>query len=179
MSESKEVTQPITPRMHKTKVTELNFSFLSLTDVFECEKIEPRCETSKSIPKKNKDGLYNASCIRLNNNLISKLNDFTTFLSHIIINPDQLTWIDLSCNELPEIPLALGTINSLRILLLHGNQIKEIDEVDKLLNLPELHKLTLHGNPLETVKVIYICITLHITYMLYKICHIYMYILFC
>lgn len=152
MSESKEVTQPITPRLHKTKVNELNFSFLQITDVFECEKIEPRCETSKSIPKKNKDGLYDASCIRLNNNLISKLIDISTFLSKLLIQPDKLTWIDLSSNELPDIPAELGTINSLRILLLHGNQIKEIDEVDKLMKLPELQKLTLHGNTIETIK---------------------------
>ena len=44
-------------------------------------------------------------------------------------------------------------MESLQILYLHGNQIKTLGEVDKLGNMPQLSKLSLHGNPIEIDKV--------------------------
>jgi Leucine-rich repeat (LRR) protein len=41
-------------------------------------------------------------------------------------------------------------------LYLHSNNISNIQEVDKLASLKHLTKLTLHGNPIENIKVLYI-----------------------
>ena len=52
----------------------------------------------------------------------------------------------------------LCTYPNLQILYLHGNQINEIKEVDKLGDITTLKKLCLHGNPIETIKVGYLII---------------------
>lgn len=39
----------------------------------------------------------------------------------------------------------------LKTLYLHGNYILSLEEVRKLNTLPELHTLTLYGNPMEQI----------------------------
>lgn len=46
-------------------------------------------------------------------------------------------------------PQVLTTFRALRSLQLHGNSISSLAEVDKLGVLPQLRRLTLHGNPME------------------------------
>ena len=40
----------------------------------------------------------------------------------------------------------------IKILYLHSNDIKKLSEIDKLAALPELRKITLHGNPIEDLQ---------------------------
>lgn len=40
----------------------------------------------------------------------------------------------------------------LRTLYMHGNQIKNLDDVEKLKKFPNLRTLTLHGNPIDEIK---------------------------
>jgi Leucine-rich repeat (LRR) protein len=42
---------------------------------------------------------------------------------------------------------------NLQILYLHGNLIKDLKEIEKLNVMKSLRKLTLHGNPVENIKV--------------------------
>ena len=49
----------------------------------------------------------------------------------------------------------LSEFVNLQILYLHGNQINDISQIDQLTPLRSLRKLTLHGNPIENVKVSY------------------------
>lgn len=46
----------------------------------------------------------------------------------------------------------LSTLGALQSLQLHGNDIGDLGEVDKLGVLPQLRRLTLHGNPMEEVR---------------------------
>ena len=53
----------------------------------------------------------------------------------------------LSCFQI------LLTFPNLQILYLHGNQINDMKEVEKLAKISTLKKLSLHGNPVENEKV--------------------------
>jgi len=39
-----------------------------------------------------------------------------------------------------------------KVLHLHGNNIARVEEINKLVTMPQLRSLTLHGNPVETEK---------------------------
>lgn len=60
---------------------------------------------------------------------------------------------------LKEIPICLCVeqelteFTGLQILYLHGNQIQDPAQIDQLVTIKTLRKLTLHGNPVENVKV--------------------------
>uniref|UniRef100_A0A7S3YVG8 Leucine-rich repeat-containing protein 51 n=1 Tax=Lotharella globosa TaxID=91324 RepID=A0A7S3YVG8_9EUKA len=64
----------------------------------------------------------------------------------IIENPGELTWLDLSYNKLTDISKELMKFPKLSMLYLHGNNIRDLNEVKKLTGLVNLKKLTLHGN---------------------------------
>lgn len=67
-------------------------------------------------------------------------------------NSNKLMWIDLSYNYLEKIEDEIVTnFPNLRTLYLHGNYILNLEEVKKLNTLPELHTLTLYGNPIEQI----------------------------
>jgi Leucine-rich repeat (LRR) protein len=67
-------------------------------------------------------------------------------------NSNKLQWIDLSYNYLERIEDVVVTdFPHLRVLYLHGNYILNLEEVRKLNTLPELHTLTLYGNPMEQI----------------------------
>ena len=61
---------------------------------------------------------------------------------HLATHPHVSTY---TCTQ------ALLELPALTMLYLHGNQIDEISEVDKLSKLPKLKSLTLHGNPIEII----------------------------
>jgi Leucine-rich repeat (LRR) protein len=61
----------------------------------------------------------------------------------------RLQWLDLSFNQLQTIETSIGRLKGLLKLHLHANQIRDIRDVQKLTDLPNLRDLTLHGNPIE------------------------------
>jgi Leucine-rich repeat (LRR) protein len=77
----------------------------------------------------------------------------STILKDVMWNANRLLWIDLSYNYLEKIEDELVTnFPCLRTLYLHGCYILNLEEVRKLNTLPDLHTITLYGNPIEQIK---------------------------
>ncbi|KAK6485921.1 leucine-rich repeat-containing protein 51 [Huso huso] len=98
------------------------------------------------------EGKVCSRVLRLNNNILPDLSGFNEAIDHFIKDTSQLSWIDLSFNDLSTIDNVLTQYKNLRVLYLHGNSIITLGEVDKLVALPNLLSLTLHGNPMENEK---------------------------
>ena len=62
------------------------------------------------------------------------------------------------------------------ILYLHGNEIQDLKQIEKLAALPNLKKLTLHGNPIAEKKVLYIHLSLDDYNWIFKVHNINPYI---
>ncbi|XP_060119706.1 leucine-rich repeat-containing protein 51 [Heteronotia binoei] len=128
----------------------LDFSFRGINFVQDLLTEEPR-PSLKPI-KRTQEGLLVTQAIRLNNNTINDLTEFTDIMKQLLAHPEDIYWIDLSFNDLPSIDPVLATYYNLRNLNLHGNSIHQLSDVDKLAVLPHLRSLTLHGNPIEEEK---------------------------
>jgi Leucine-rich repeat (LRR) protein len=90
------------------------------------------------------------NALRLNNNKIAGwLNFLSTLRSMAPLDFSKLEWLDLSFNQLQSIEPSIGRLKGLSKLHLHANQIRDIRDVQKLVDLPRLKDLTLHGNPIE------------------------------
>ena len=46
---------------------------------------------------------YHGTSLKLNNNMLKDISALPASLGDLMYNPMELTWIDLSCNELPVI----------------------------------------------------------------------------
>uniref|UniRef100_A0A3Q2CFC4 Leucine-rich repeat-containing protein 51 n=1 Tax=Cyprinodon variegatus TaxID=28743 RepID=A0A3Q2CFC4_CYPVA len=95
---------------------------------------------------------YRTRALRLNYNNIKDLSDLEFTLNHFLVEPSMLGWLDLSFNKMTGIDDVLCQLNELRILYLHGNNIRYLNEVNKLSKLTHLHNLTLHGNAIDKHK---------------------------
>lgn len=95
---------------------------------------------------------YCSKAIRLCNNYLDSFDGFTTSLQAVLEDPSDLEWIDLSFNHLGGIDKVLLEYKNVKVLYLHGNDIEDIKEINKLAGLPFLKTLTLHGNLIEGVK---------------------------
>ncbi|CAL8351332.1 unnamed protein product [Lota lota] len=102
--------------------------------------------------KKNHENKYVSRSLRLNNNIITDLSGLHTAITHFLAEPLQLAWLDLSFNDIAHIDPVLCELGELRVLYLHGNSICNLSEVDRLVKLPFLHTITLHGNFIEGDK---------------------------
>jgi Leucine-rich repeat (LRR) protein len=88
--------------------------------------------------------------LRLNNNKISGWVSFLATLRGMVpIDFTKIEWLDLSFNQLQGIEASVARLKGLSKLHLHANQIRDIHDVQKLVELPRLRDLTLHGNPIE------------------------------
>uniref|UniRef100_A0A3B1K9A5 Leucine-rich repeat-containing protein 51 n=1 Tax=Astyanax mexicanus TaxID=7994 RepID=A0A3B1K9A5_ASTMX len=126
----------------------LDFSFKQLSSLADVALEEPN--TSVRPLRRNPDGKFSSSSLRLNNNMIVNLQGLTDTLSTLLSKPQRLAWLDLSFNFITHIHPVLTELSELRVLYLHGNSIRKLSEVDKLGSLPYLHTITLHGNTLES-----------------------------
>ena len=138
--------------------TPLDYSFFEIADMTDILEEKPRPQLKKTVQKVATDEVnednepiekYQTRCLRLNNNLLAELTGFMSVLEQLLVEPNILTWVDISFNEMTKISACLCDLPELQILYLHGNSINDIDEVDKLIGIPKLQKLTLHGNPIE------------------------------
>lgn len=92
-----------------------------------------------------------------NTTLLVGSNAFTTIVSlprivnAFFMGPENLLWLDVSHNRLTTIEPILLSFPNLSILYMHGNEITKLKEVNKLVELQHLKKLTLHGNPVEEI----------------------------
>ncbi|XP_034556572.1 leucine rich repeat containing 51 isoform X2 [Notolabrus celidotus] len=95
---------------------------------------------------------YESRSLRFSNNIITDLHGLQMTVSHFLVEPSWLAWLDLSFNKISHIDQVLCELQELRVLYLHGNSILVLSEVDPLGVLPHLHTITLHGNVIETNK---------------------------
>lgn len=146
----------------------LDFSFKELANVKAIVDEEPRAGTKSKdmrVQKEEKilgaDGKFievkqvqkqRCNAIRLSNNKLSDLSEFDQAVKDVIDDSQWLSWIDLSFNHLTSIDPILTTYRDLTTLYLHANEITRLSEIDHLANLPKLHTLTLHGNPMENIR---------------------------
>ncbi|CAM9861571.1 unnamed protein product [Lampetra fluviatilis] len=106
--------------------------------------VAPSTDTAQSEHK------YDVTALRLNNNALTNLEGFWETTAALIQQPSALAWIDLSFNQLSDIPQVLCELQELRVLYLHGNTVSRLSNVSTLVPLRHLRSLTLHGNPIET-----------------------------
>ncbi|KYO49167.1 leucine-rich repeat-containing protein 51 isoform X2 [Alligator mississippiensis] len=128
----------------------LDFSFRGISFLQDLQTEEPRA-SPRTIPCSAR-GRMLTRAVRLNNNTLNELTDLGPALELLLENPEELSWLDLSFNDLPTIDPILTTYRNLHCLQLHANSIQGLGEVDKLAVLPHLRSLTLHGNPIEEEK---------------------------
>lgn len=128
----------------------LDFSYKCLAGVQDALDEEPRPGPHK-VERTEGSGQFKANSIRFCYNAISDLENLSSTLEHILENPLELSWLDLSFNDISNIDKVLLQYPKLKILYLHSNNIEKLSEVDKLAELPELISLTLHGNHIENL----------------------------
>ena len=91
---------------------------------------------------------YATECFRVCCNELQDSRDLLKVLRALVVNYYlTLQWIDLSCNHLTNVPEGMDIL-PLRMLYLHKNEIEDWDEVKKVAKLPNLHTVSLHGNPI-------------------------------
>ncbi|ESN97792.1 hypothetical protein HELRODRAFT_177855 [Helobdella robusta] len=144
-SRKESVKKPVVNVIEEKKI--LDYSFLKLTSLTELPYEIPRNVKSSAFQVK-----HSATILKLNNNLLEGVLSFMEHLNAVIVKPELLVWIDLSCNSIPKIEDAFENFTELQILLLHGNKIEDRQDVLNLLKCKKLIKLTLHGNPIESSK---------------------------
>ncbi|XP_044879197.1 leucine-rich repeat-containing protein 51 isoform X1 [Mauremys mutica] len=128
----------------------LDYSFRGISFIQDLLTEEPRA--GLKVIRRSAGGKLLTQAVRLNNNTINELTDFASTMEQLLEYPAELSWVDLSFNDLPTIDPVLTMYPNLRALNLHGNSIQSLSEVDKLAGLPRLRTLTLHGNPIEEEK---------------------------
>jgi len=135
------------PKGNTIKIdTPLDYSFMKIINPADLLAEKPRGMKGKPQGEK-----YSSKSIKLNNNHLQELPDLMDVISEVILKPADITWIDLSFNQLSHIDPVLCEFPCLNILYLHANKIEEISEVDKLHNIRSLRKLAVHGNTIENV----------------------------
>ncbi|CAL8099059.1 unnamed protein product [Calicophoron daubneyi] len=149
-----DASAPITQSDKLAKIYQpLDYSFYDIKEVADIHNNEPRFLPGLKLNcPKSSSGKWLTKTLKLNNNLLEGLQDVPTIVTELFGCPEWITWLDVSCNKIHAISPAIKQLCSLKILYLHGNQIKAMQEVQRLTNLPDLVKLTLHGNPVEREK---------------------------
>lgn len=131
----------------------VNFGFMEISKLEDMLEQEPRpLPNSKKAYKKDKNGKFASNGLQLNNNGIESVASLPEFVSQLFATPSSLSWIDLSHNSLTTIPDVLLSFPNLQILNLHANKIDDLQQVEKLGQLTQLKKLSLHANPIEKQK---------------------------
>ncbi|XP_070554762.1 leucine-rich repeat-containing protein 51-like [Ptychodera flava] len=128
--------------------TMLSLDYLLRVDV---RDIEPREFRGKKL-KRDEQGRFCTTALKLNNNMIDSWSGFDEVVNKLISNPDDLNWVDLSFNALSSIDDVILKYPNIKILHLHGNEIEDLSDVDKLAKMPKLKSVSLHGNPIEQEK---------------------------
>ncbi|NP_001070236.1 leucine-rich repeat-containing protein 51 [Danio rerio] len=128
----------------------VDFSFKEINTISDVLSDVPN--SSAHPPKRDSKKKFISMSFRLNNNSIKDLTGLMDTLSALFSEPTRLAWLDLSFNEIKHIDSVLTQLKELRLLYLHGNNIQELSEVDKLAVLPSLHTITLHGNPIVSER---------------------------
>ncbi|XP_050431361.1 leucine-rich repeat-containing protein 51-like [Adelges cooleyi] len=124
----------------------LDYSFKSLRTLSKLGDEKPRSLRVRGVPDRGPQKKFICGAIWLNNNNLTILNGLKSFVDDLIELPMHLSWLDLSFNEFARVDEEILYFKNLRILYLHGNHLKDLREVAKLKELPNLRSLTLYGN---------------------------------
>ncbi|CAH8494745.1 unnamed protein product [Schistosoma mattheei] len=131
----------------------LDYSFLNIKNVSDLTACCPRViPSSNSVIKKDINEKWVTRTLKINNNQIEDISALPVVVHELFGDTSRLTWLDISCNNIPNIPNSFSSLKHLKIIYMHGNRIATLQEVIKLKQLPKLTKLTLHGNPIEKEK---------------------------
>nr|CAD7199859.1 unnamed protein product [Timema douglasi]CAD7572660.1 unnamed protein product [Timema californicum] len=129
----------------------VDFSFLNLYSIEEMSSKNPRRGVKRY--HRAKSGRLESHALRLNNNQLTSIQGINAISYQVLEQPEKLTWLDLSFNNLASLSSDLSAFSSLKILYLHGNQLRHLNHVLTILStLQHLYNLTLHGNPLQERK---------------------------
>eukprot|EP00033_Pygsuia_biforma_P001784 GCRY01001994.1.p1 GENE.GCRY01001994.1~~GCRY01001994.1.p1 ORF type:complete len:202 (-),score=13.56 GCRY01001994.1:324-929(-) len=101
------------------------------------------------IVEEKKRLVHRVSGFRINNNELSTVGNLRSALSQVLTDVDHIMWLDFSFNNLSAIEDPFFEFPNLTTLYLHGNNISDLKELQKLSRLQNLKTLTLHGNPVE------------------------------
>ncbi|EEB16476.1 leucine-rich repeat-containing protein, putative [Pediculus humanus corporis] len=126
----------------------LDYSFRKADTLEELKNDTPR-EYRVGVPKKTSSGKFISSSLWVNYNNLTDLRSIHSLVKVSFSKPEMIGWLDVSFNSIEIISNDLLQLKNLKILYLHGNQIKFFIEVTKLKSLKLLKTLTLHGNPIE------------------------------
>uniref|UniRef100_A0A7S1DYU1 Leucine-rich repeat-containing protein 51 n=2 Tax=Hemiselmis andersenii TaxID=464988 RepID=A0A7S1DYU1_HEMAN len=150
----------------------LDYSFLEIKVIEELREVMPRTgfrkqppetiedETGAQVPNPLRDEWVapprddlQVHGLKLGNNMLASLPPvFNIIIREIMDKPRNLSWIDLSFNQLEEVPQVLASYQMLNVVYLHSNRIRKLNSAKCLTELPSLRSLTLHGNPCEQTK---------------------------
>ncbi|EKX36348.1 hypothetical protein GUITHDRAFT_155259 [Guillardia theta CCMP2712] len=150
----------------------LDYSFLEIRAIEELREVLPRTGYRKQPPELVEDEqgqqapnpIYadwvkapqedlQTNAIKLGNNYLTALPPvFNIIMREVLEKPRNLSWIDLSFNQLEEVPAVLAAYVKLSVIYLHANRIRKLSSASALAELPNLRSLTLHGNPCEQTK---------------------------
>uniref|UniRef100_A0A1B6LBW3 Leucine-rich repeat-containing protein 51 n=1 Tax=Graphocephala atropunctata TaxID=36148 RepID=A0A1B6LBW3_9HEMI len=142
----------------------LDFSFKKLISEDDIVTKKPRKNRVGRLPDVGANNKYVTASVWLSHNKIQTTRGAAAILNHIIA-PSQLSWLDLSFNQLYDIDEQILLLKNLKILYLHGNNIQNVSSISILKDLPELRTLTLHGNPIDSISQY----RTHVIYMLPKL----------
>ena len=112
---------------------------------------EPKKSPRRQVPVDEDPTLIKTS-VKCNNNSFSDWNGFTEAIDSCLSEPGVMDFVDLSFNQLTTVDEQLARYKDLACVYLHGNKIAKLKDLKFLKALPNLRKLTLHGNPVENVK---------------------------
>mmetsp|Transcript_41145 Transcript_41145/g.66169 ORF Transcript_41145/g.66169 Transcript_41145/m.66169 type:complete len:315 (+) Transcript_41145:81-1025(+) len=138
--------------------TPIDYSFQEIKVLEDLRERDPnddvkmRRDLAKALKRANRKELEkNAkklpiTAVKLAYNELTSIKGLDTALAEILEKPEDLRWLDLSYNKLTDIDVVLTKFPKLSMLYLHGNSIRDLNQVQKLKSLKNLKKLTLHGN---------------------------------
>ncbi|OAD60981.1 Leucine-rich repeat-containing protein 51 [Eufriesea mexicana] len=129
----------------------LDLSFKKATTMSELASKRPQAVRTGKIPLRTSADRFVTCSLWLSNNLLTSMNGFESLAHKVLDDPTNLSWLDLSFNEIERIGDDIIKFPNLKIFYLHGNNISNINDIVKLKKLQTLRSLTLQGNPIENL----------------------------
>ena len=143
-----------------TTIGTLDYSFMNFKSVEEAIEAPPLpSSTAKKVEysalSEEDAGLkfkWNAQALRLCNNELPNLSGIAKVCRTLLVDVSMLSWLDLSCNLLTEVPDILCKFTNLNVIYLHANQFQVLSQVKVIAPLQHLRSVTFHGNPIAEKK---------------------------
>jgi Leucine-rich repeat (LRR) protein len=138
----------------------LDYSFMNFKSVEEAIEAPPLpSSTAKKVEysglSEEDAGLkfkWGAQALRLCNNELPNLTGLVKVCRTLLVDVTMLSWLDLSCNLLTEVPDILCKFTNLNVIYLHANQFQALSHVKVIAPLQHLRSVTFHGNPIAEKK---------------------------